>query len=629
MRSRVYLAWVAGLLVAGFVGACGGDSPRRQSVESVGESGRADRPHAGAGGIGGAPGGAAGRGSPTALPPPASQLAPGSMCDSLGYCWYSPLPNGDFRTAVAGAGRTDLWIGGEIDLLHFDGGRWSVVPSPLEAVQSSWAASDNDVWFAGSALGSRAAIAHWDGVAMTVPVALDDFSLFTDIWGSSASDVYAVGSQTRHWDGATWTAVPGVIGRVVSGSGPNDVWTGDLGGMFHFDGASWSRVAELEGAWVMSVSAVAPDDVWALVSRSGVRTVDHFDGTRWTVSLQEEVGVFLQAVQASSSRGVWLVGGVDGLRGYLNHFDGRTWTRAPDAPTELLTVRGTQGFGDIAVGINGGMVQLTVAPVPGFTDLRSGPAVDLLATFGTTPTAMWAVGRAGTALLYNGRTVIPVPTGTDVDLRDVWGSARDDVWVVGQGGTVLYFGGLSFEEIASGTTADLNAVFTIRPGDAWIGGNGATLLHWDGTSHTMSPVVVPGVDPSWPILDIHGVAADDIWLSGGVFADDQTLRRGFVSHFDGTSWSPAEVLTLSDAVVSEPIERVWALAANDVWALTRPIRGGVIGYWHFDGTAWTGTRDRETPETFMFPQMSRASFVFGPHDRWIVGGFGRWQRSTD
>ena len=108
---------------------------------------------------------------------------------------------------------------------------------------------------------------------------------------------------------------------------------------------------------------------------------------------------------------------------------------------------------------------------------------------------------------------------------------------------------------------------------------------------------------------------------------------GFVSHFDGTAWSPIRVLTFNPPSISEPIVRIWELAPNDVWALTAltlqsPVFAGT-GRWHFDGATWTGTQAHDVPEAFMFPAESGSgTFVFGPHDRWRVGVGGLWQRNT-
>ena len=148
--------------------------------------------------------------------------------------------------AVAGAGRTDLWIGGEANfgsdasnVLRFDGGRWSIVPSPLAITNGIWGASEDDVWFVGDdgSFAGEGAIAHWDGVDITVAAAIGGGTL-TDVWGASATDIYAVGVDfgplvempARHWDGNAWTPIPGVTGRRVAGSGSNDVWIASFTG---------------------------------------------------------------------------------------------------------------------------------------------------------------------------------------------------------------------------------------------------------------------------------------------------------------------------------------------------------------------------------------------------------------
>ena len=131
------------------------------------------------------------------------------------------------------------------------------------------------------------------------------------------------------------------------------------------------------------------------------------------------------------------------------------------------------------------------------------------------------------------------------------------------------------------------------------------------------------------ILDIHGLGADDVWFTGGgPISGPYPTIQGIVSHFDGTSWSPAEPL---DFVISEGQlgERIWELAPDDVW-IANDFRHayGFNGYWHFDGVAWAGRADpRRRSRIFMFPNQDRASFIFGPHDRWLVGADGTWLRT--
>src|SRR5882757_6161951 len=74
------------------------------------------------------------------------------------------------------------------------------------------------------------------------------------VWGTSASNVWAVGDGTiLHYDGATWAPVAGGSGDAlfgIWGSSASDVWAvGNDGGqtpvILHYDGASWSSVPSL------------------------------------------------------------------------------------------------------------------------------------------------------------------------------------------------------------------------------------------------------------------------------------------------------------------------------------------------------------------------------------------------
>jgi hypothetical protein len=472
-----------------------------------------------------------------------------------------------------------------------------------------------------------------------------DTDLLTDVWGSGPNDVYAVGVDfvtntniALHWDGAAWAVIEGITsGDHVTGSGPNDVWISGATGVSRFDGTSWSRVFALEGLSIKSLSVAAPGDVWMITDPQGFAGVWHLDATGFFVSLQfGDPLSSMESVHASSSQDVWVVGDSfvsDGSRGLVFHYDGQTGLRGPDAQTPLLDVTNVTGLGTLAVGPQGGMVQLAAEPAPTFSNLRSGSSLELAGVFGSAPTDMWAVGDFGVALHYDGRTVANVPPGTLADLMDVWGTGPADVWAVGAAGTVVHFDGQSFAPVAAGSTVDLKAVFTARPDDVWIGGDGGTLLHWNGSS--MTPVAVPGLGAELSVLDLHGVAADDIWLSGGAIVGSPPASRGFVSHFDGQAWSPVEVLTFSVAGISEQVRRIWQLAPDDVWAAVGQLSlrgGGPDAYWHFDGTAWTerlvDQQSGQSVETFVFPNRERPSFVFGPHDRWRADFFGIWQRNT-
>jgi len=157
-----------------------------------------------------------------------------------GTAWATvPSPNPDphsFLTAVGGTGPNDVWAvgvssgsivsGGEWRTLtmHWDGVRWTIVPSPNPLQVSQLfgvvALAPDDVWAVGSVFqdghGPRPHVMHWDGTAWNLAeTPLPEAGLY-DVAASSPSDVWAVGFSTveferttvMHFDGATWTSNP-------------------------------------------------------------------------------------------------------------------------------------------------------------------------------------------------------------------------------------------------------------------------------------------------------------------------------------------------------------------------------------------------------------------------------------
>src|SRR6478609_5675115 len=66
------------------------------------------------------------------------------------------------------------------------------------------------------------------------------------IWGTSASDVWAVGwTVVRHYDGTSWTSFPisaNTIAFGVWGTSPSNVWLVGMDGTpLHYDGANFTR----------------------------------------------------------------------------------------------------------------------------------------------------------------------------------------------------------------------------------------------------------------------------------------------------------------------------------------------------------------------------------------------------
>lgn len=164
-----------------------------------------------------------------------------------------------------------------------DGGVDWVLEPGSATVNGIWGASADDVWLVGDNSGSVPWQLGWtahgvrDSGGQLVWSDVDSQAgvVLHAVWGSSASDVWAVGDTgvIRHIGaGASqWEVSPSPTGEVlhaVWGSSASDVWAvGDSGTILHWDGAIWKpSVAAFElnrtrphlyGIW-----GSGPNDVW-------------------------------------------------------------------------------------------------------------------------------------------------------------------------------------------------------------------------------------------------------------------------------------------------------------------------------------------------------------------------------
>src|SRR5215472_15292457 len=230
------------------------------------------------------------------------------------------------------------------------------------------------------------------------------------VWGSEASDVWAVGDggAILHWDGSAWMPVPsGTTDTLLGvwGSGASDVWAVGLDGtIFHWDGIAWTSVSSgtsLTGVWGSEAS-----DVWAV---GGSGTILHWDGSAWT-GVSSGTTNKLNSVWGSGASDVWAVGRF----GTILHSEGSAWTT-----------------------------------------ISSGTTNTLYGVWGSGVSDVWAVGLDGTIVHWDGSAWMPVPSGTTDTLLGVWGSGASDVWAVGFEGTILHWDGSAWTSISSGTAYGL------------------------------------------------------------------------------------------------------------------------------------------------------------------------------
>ena len=101
-------------------------------------------------------------------------------------------------------------------------------------------------------------ILHYNGAAWSKMTSNTLKSLYA-VWGSSGSDVFAVGDSgtIMHYNGSTWSKMSSSTIKslyAVWGSSGSDVFAvGDSGTIMHYNGTTWSSMASGTTAWLNGV----------------------------------------------------------------------------------------------------------------------------------------------------------------------------------------------------------------------------------------------------------------------------------------------------------------------------------------------------------------------------------------
>jgi hypothetical protein len=266
-------------------------------------------------------------------------------------------------------------------LARYDGKTWQ--PTTLQASQlfAVWGSSSSDVYAGGFDNQSQAFMAHFDGTAwlrMALPAALNSCPvqcMIRGLWGTSSSNIYAAiqgqvppgGPRILHYDGVSWSGVITGVAAVdtlifngfvrVWGSSASDVFVvGSRGWVLHFDGASWTAQQIADGYPLGSLWGSGPNNVFAA---SRANTIYHYDGSAWSSS---------PVLTASASTNFWSMTGTsathvlvgDANSGNILQWNGTTWAWADSLPDDGVIGLWARTPTDIwAGGASGGIFHLT------------------------------------------------------------------------------------------------------------------------------------------------------------------------------------------------------------------------------------------------------------------------------
>ncbi len=142
-----------------------------------------------------------------------------------------------------------------------------------------------------------------------------DFIDLISIWGSSPSDVWAVGGADVSY---------------------NTIW--------HYDGTGWSRDSVFAAGNLQTVYGFAPDNIWAASSPGD--GAFHFNGSNWTtignLVLPGYPVSYLNDIWGDGPTNIYFIGAAanpsnNTAEGVILHFDGQNWTFVPVSNTNQLS----------------------------------------------------------------------------------------------------------------------------------------------------------------------------------------------------------------------------------------------------------------------------------------------------
>jgi hypothetical protein len=229
--------------------------------------------------------------------------------------------------------------------------------------------------------------------------------------------------------------------------------------------------------------------------------------------------------------------------------------------------------------------------------------------WGISATNIVAVGEKGTILHYNGsqwldETPFKVEDKNDKQLYGIWGAGANQLWISGSPGLVLFFDGQWKMSMSVG--GEYHKAWGSSATDVWIVGTKNTIWHYNGSSWSNTLVNFPG----GTLFGVFGSSATNFWAVGEMV--DGGLKRplllkyqidgSFAAHPKGSSFEGS-------------LARLWVSPSGKAWAVGSSSNGQKGLILHYNGSDWLNV----TPGTIP-PQ--NAIWGFSDADVWSVGNGG-------
>lgn len=205
------------------------------------------------------------------------------------------------------------------------------------------------------------------------------------------------------------------------------------------------------------------------------------------------------------------------------------------------------------------------------------------------PQDLWAVGKAGLLMHYDGQKWNPavLPPGATPDLYGVWGSSGSDVWAVGSVGQLLHYDGTAWSRSPGPVAQTLYGIWGTGPGDIYAAGASptpttpGTILHYDGSAWTA--VVSAGLGTG---------SFESVWTDR---TDSQLVyacgAAGLLVRYNGATWDAIPSPT------SANLHAIWGTPDHTLFAVGDG--GAILRIRYALETSWTQLADIPTTESLL------------------------------
>ncbi len=275
---------------------------------------------------------------------------------------------------------------------------------------SIWGTPDGDnIWVGGI---NVILYSNDHGQTWTSVYTPQSLAYFWNMWGSSATDVYAVtGSGVHHWDGVSWA--------------PQTIDISQGGGLFGIWGRSASDVFGFAIEDNLDLQHTTGDGMWMNVGSADTET-DTLGPHCTGIGFGDQILYFAYESLVGRSGD-----------------NGQNWSATQltgdDDDSEFASIWGTSQF-DIYVSGEQGYIAYSNDDGVSWNPQVVPTTNNIDAIWGTGPTDVYAVGVGATILhtVDHGTTWAVEKNGTSTEeLHAVWGPTASEIYTVGTGGLIL------------------------------------------------------------------------------------------------------------------------------------------------------------------------------------------------